>query len=561
MIRKRKGRYIFVTTIFPTLIILVYFFASIYLPKPKIANLNAIKIPRTTFPDQSYQAGNCYLRKNKDGLYEMYLEGDGFTRGVMHGKLCKELSEFQETVFIQQIRQMIPSETYLNFLKYFVGYFNRNMPDFIPDEYLQEIYGVSLYASDKYDNLAPKYYRILNYHAAHDIGHVLQDKHLVPGCTSFGTWGKKSENGKLWIGRNFDFYAGKDFAKNKIALFVKPEKGIPFVCVTWAGFTGVVSGMNLKGLTVTINAAQSEVPYSAADPVSLVAKEILQYAGNIKDALSIARKRKTFISESFLIGSAADGKCSIIEKTPEHTYLFETKEEFISCANHFQSDSLKHDLANLNNILDNASYLRQERMNEMLLQCTTMNAQNASRILRNMNGLHNVNIGWSNELAINQMIAHHSVIFCPTEKRVWISTQPYQMGNWVCYNLDSVFNTGKVEVETTGPYCKTNEMEGDSIFIKEEYQKFLIFRQIKSLITLDMKLSPPRILSATIIRTFINSNPESYLTYKLLGEYYLKISNWKEAENNFIIALRKKIPSRIEKMELVDALSRKHNEK
>ena len=118
------------------------------------------------------------------------------------------------------------------------------------------------------------------------------------------------------IGRNFDFYVGDHFSENKIVAFEHPSEGHKFMSVTWGGFIGVVSGMNEKGLTVTINAAKSD-SHGSATPVSLVAREILQYAENIAEAEAIARKRKMFVSESFLVGSAEDGKAVIIEKTPD----------------------------------------------------------------------------------------------------------------------------------------------------------------------------------------------------------------------------------------------------
>jgi len=244
---------------------------------PKITDKSSFKVERVKLGKDFYGIKNNRLRKSESGLYELYVEGKPFERGVYHGKLTKELSKKQEDAFVEGIRKMIPSKTFLNYLKYLTAWFNRNMEDFIPQEYLEEIYGESLSASKEYEFIGDNYQRILNYHGAHDIGHALQNITKV-GCTSFSVNHGKSSDGHLILGRNFDFYVGDKFAEDKIVTFYNPDKGSKFVMITWGGFHGVTSGMNMQGLTLTLNAAKSEIPTSAADPISLIAREILQYA-------------------------------------------------------------------------------------------------------------------------------------------------------------------------------------------------------------------------------------------------------------------------------------------
>ncbi|MGA3014612.1 MAG: C45 family peptidase, partial [Bacteroidales bacterium] len=204
-----------------------------------------------TSPEEGfYKCGRNWLQERNSGLWELYLEGKTFDRGVIEGKLTKTLIEKQEQAFIDEINYMIPSSSYLKFLRYFIYWFNRDLADYIPDEYKSEIYGISLSASDKFRFIGNNYERMLNYHSAHDIGHALQDFKMV-GCTSFGVWKDKSKNGDLLIGRNFDFYIGDEFDINKIVCFEKPENGYPFMMITWGGMIGAVSGMNEQGLTVT----------------------------------------------------------------------------------------------------------------------------------------------------------------------------------------------------------------------------------------------------------------------------------------------------------------------
>jgi isopenicillin-N N-acyltransferase-like protein len=485
---------------------------------PKVSDLSALQLQREEPDTGLYTIKNSWFRKSNSGLYEMYVEGSPYELGTVNGKLSEELVKKQEDYFSEQINKMIPSKSYLHFLKYFIGWFNRNLPENVTDEYKQEIYGVSQSASDGYTYIGTKYSRILNYHSAHDIGHALQNMMLV-GCTSFGTWGNASQDSTMIIGRNFDFWVGDNFAKNKIVEFVNPSSGYKFMSVTWGGFVGVVSGMNEKGLTVTINAAKSSIPSGSATPVSLVVREIVQYAKNIKEAIAIAQKRKMFVSESFLVGSAMDNKAVVIEKTPESLSIYDPNKNEILCTNHFQSNDFWNSEPNVEQRQNSASVYRYQRLTQLLQQNGPNTVQKTINILRDYKGVNNADIGLGNEKAVNQFIAHHAIVFEPQQLKVWVSTSPWQMGQFVCYDLNKVFALKGMK-NNREIYEADLNIKADSFIYTPTFKRFEQFRMNKQL-AMD---------GATIIPdSLVAENPNYYNSYVAAGDYYFKKREYKKA--------------------------------
>lgn len=528
MLNKKKYRwlkkYIFIVVIL--FVLAVLFFYSLIIPPPKVSHIKqykAVKINDSlTICDNSWQKHNSY------NLWELYIKGNPYERGVKTGILTKQLIEEQEKAFVDEILKMVPSKTYLNFLKYIVAFFNRNIDKYIPLENLQEIYGISQYSSEKYSYIGPAYSRILNYHAAHDIGHALITYHMV-GCTSFAVKNKMSVDSSLLIARNFDFYVGDEFAKNKIVEFVSPDSGYKFMFITWGGMIGVCSGMNEKGITLTINAGTSEIPYSVATPISIVARNILQYSKNINDAKQIAGKFKTFVSESVLVGSAIDNDAVIIEKTPTKQFVYKSDTDYIICTNHFQSDSLKGKKNNLENMLHSSSLYRYFRVKELLLKYNVISPNTAAAILRNREGLNNKDIGMGNEKSINQLIAHHSIVFQPKKLRVYISTSPYQLGSYLVYDLNKIFSD-TFNVKNTKTVYNVNEtIKPDRFLYSAQYKKFKYYKICKEYIVLLTKNNSYKKNSNKIIKQFIKSNQHYYYTWLIVGNYYKNRKLYKEA--------------------------------
>lgn len=506
---------------------------------PDVRSYNQDIPERIKITDTAFTTNNGYLTKNKYGQWELYVTGDPYQIGLNTGSLTQELFEEQEHAFLSKVNELVPSENKQKILRKLLAWYNRKMYLHIPEEYKAEILGVSKYAGDDYDYVADDYLRILYFHSAHDIGHALQDLMLV-GCSSFAAWGNKTEDGNLIIGRNFDFYAGDDFAKDKIIAFVKPIEGHSFMSVTWAGMMGVVSGMNDQGLTVTINAGKSSIPWVAKTPISILTREILQYASNIEEAIAIAKKRQVFVSESIFIGSAKDNRAITIEVSPKNFGVYEVaNSNQLICSNHFQSDAYANDEKNLKHKAESHSQYRYERMEELLNETPKLTPKIAVDILRNKEGFNNKPIGYGNEKALNQLLAHHGIVFKPKDGLVWVSANPYQLGEFVAYNLNTVFEKAENNISASPLHNDILTIEKDPFQYTQAYEDYEAYRVLRRHV-LSAINNEEQLLPITLEK-LIGLNPEYWETYYLVGKYNYENKYYQAALNAFQEARTKEI--------------------
>ncbi|WP_452232899.1 C45 family autoproteolytic acyltransferase/hydolase [Lacinutrix sp. MEBiC02595] len=504
---------------------------------PDVSGYDATISEKITINDSTFTSGNNSFAKNKYGSYELYVTGNAYQIGLNTGLLTEDLFKTQEHAFLSKVDELVPSKFKQYLLRKVLAFYNRKMYLHITEEYKAEILGLSKYASNEYNHIAEEYLRVLYLHGAHDIGHAMQDLMLV-GCSSFAAWGNKTEDGQLLIGRNLDFYAGDDFAKNKIIAFVNPTEGYKFMSVTWPGMIGVVSGMNEHGLTVTINAGKSKIPWIAKTPISILNREILQHATNIEEAIAIAKKRQVFVSESIFVGSAKDKKAVTIEVSPKNFGVYEVENtNQLICTNHFQSDAYAEDKNNLKAIAESHSQYRYERMEELLNATEKLNVQDAVDILRNKEGLHDKVIGYGNEKALNQLLAHHGIVFKPEERQVWVSSNPYQLGAFVAYDLDEIFSDNSASHLNLSIPELTKE--ADPFQFTQAYKNYEAYRIASK--ELQKAIRKDRSIPSEKLKETIELNPEYWEVYYLVGKYYYEKGFYTAALNAFEIAKTKEI--------------------
>src|SRR5690606_28629191 len=178
----------------------------------------------------------------------------------------------------------------------------------------------------------------------------------------------------------------------------------------------------------------------------------------------------------------------------------------------------------------------------------------AAEFLRNKEGLNNLEIGYGNEKAINQLLAHHAVIFKPEERLMWVSANPYQLGEFVAYDLDEVFekfDSGEIQNSVARDSLSIPE---DEFLHSQDFQNYLEFKKKSN--EFDQKINLNQIISAQELDSFIKLNPAFWKTYFVVGEYYFHQKDYQNALKNYQIALTKEITTLPDKELILKRISK-----
>jgi hypothetical protein len=249
-----------------------------------------------------------------------------------------------------------------------------------------------------------------------------------------------------------------------------------------------------------------------------------------------------------MVGSANDNKAILIEVSPKKMGVYEVpNSNQLICSNHFQSDTFKDETRNKAQIANSHSKYRFERMEELFDENPKINPNTASEILRNKEGLHNTALGYGNEKALNQLMAHHGIIFKPKEKLVWVSANPYQLGEFVCYNLDSIFKQMSSKPIQSLQQENLN-IAKDPFLETEKYKNYQKFRIEDDKI--DLYLKNKSEISADFIQNYQSLNPEYWVVYYKTGLYFYQQKDFQNSRANFEKALTKEITTAPEKAQI-----------
>jgi hypothetical protein len=256
------------------------------------------------------------------------LAGGPAQLGVAHGRLLGDQVAEASAPLVPTITEAVSRDGFLGGLAFDMRlrWRYRFLDDAIPGHQLVELAGV-LDGARRTTGSAPDYEPFVRQQAALDVGVAASWSssagfRTVARSLSFVTTLRGASGDHLLIGRSFALPGaadGGDAAAQRVTLsLVKADDVLPFASVGWPGLVGVVSGINAKGIAVMVHPVRTRdvVLTRQAQPVSLLARDVLENADTLDEAISIVQHASPLGAAAFLIVDGTARTWAVVERSP-----------------------------------------------------------------------------------------------------------------------------------------------------------------------------------------------------------------------------------------------------
>jgi isopenicillin-N N-acyltransferase like protein len=409
-----------------------------------------------------------WFPKNEKGINHIFLEGSAFERGLAWGSLPGDLLYRQEKTLVNMYTELMPSKLKRRIFETGAIAAFQGLELSLDPWMLEEMWGVSQSSTSEFNHFASPYARQIAYHGIHEVGQLFVDLAPLEGACTFVSYPLDSH----WIvGRTFDFEGGRIFDEEKVVKWVYPDNGFKYVSVAWTGMVGTVSGVNEKGIYVSINAAGSREVNLRGLPSTLILTKVLQEAATLEDALKIFRDTPSMVTDIYMVLDSKSGRLFKVEKSAFSLDMSEVKTA-TAVTNHLEAEVFQKDDFNLIRKNEYTSTHRLKRAQSLLDQLFNSKVNSTSNVISSLLDIlrdkgvdkNSAPLHLGNRRAIDALIAAHGILFDSKSQTLYVGEGPSMSGAFRAYDIQKTF-AQKTPVEKEA-------LPADKAVSKEQYQTF-----------------------------------------------------------------------------------------
>ncbi len=155
----------------------------------------------------------------------------------------------------------------------------------------------------------------------------LQRFHAIPdrtySCSNFAAWGRATAGGRLIHVRNLDWNIDAGIQQFAAVFVVRPAGKRAYVNVGWAGFIGVLTGVNDAQLSIgQVGAETIDAPFRG-EPMAFLMRRVLERSSDLEEAKTIVFDAKRTIGANYVLADANARRGIVIETTHRYARAFE----------------------------------------------------------------------------------------------------------------------------------------------------------------------------------------------------------------------------------------------
>jgi predicted choloylglycine hydrolase len=275
-------------------------------------------------------AGETSKLEKRDGIYFLKLEGSHYEIGYQHA------TEFRNGVLYvgRFFRRILPDE-FLNLLK--ESGFIKRLEDNFPEELRDEARGMA-------DGLNGE---LFNYEALiiASYGYYFVDNFFynqqLPMCSGFVAFGPATTDGILINARNMDWMQMDILLRYPTVILYRPEGKNAFISIGYPSMIGVISGMNEKGIAVSLLASPStDCTWDGTD-ITLILRLVMENADTIDEAEEMITSARIASGCNILLSSGFEKTGSVVEVSASRSAIRKPENSVLLVANHYLSENMK----------------------------------------------------------------------------------------------------------------------------------------------------------------------------------------------------------------------------
>lgn len=255
-----------------------------------------------------------------NGYRVLCVAGTPEQMGEQHGRLLKPLVQRVVKAIVKDTKGYTP-ESYKRLID---G--TRVMEEHLPDAFRRELKALAAAAEVNYDELV----------ALQLFGDVSRGSSMY--CSTYAVFGKATATGECYAGRNMDYWDYGVMDYGAVIIHFKPDEGIPFFTVSWAGIINGWTLMNAKGIVAANNTGYGARSNSLEGlSTCFMLRKVVQFSETVAAGVQTIKDTPRACGTVTVVAGGSPPNAAEVEYDHEAVVVRWAKDGYVLGTNHFRT--------------------------------------------------------------------------------------------------------------------------------------------------------------------------------------------------------------------------------